>query len=328
MDTRLVCQFISSGVTLVLDLTKRIGDPETQPQKFFTSKSIPYYKVDLPFDSLLRSVDALVQANNGSNGFLIFNSETGVNRGVNTILGTTIIRYAFLQYPEQEVLIGEKFEYRVPSAVSVIGTETQLREFNVKQSHLVKNRTEWIYIINEFVDIPPPKFETVNFPYFRGYLPVTACCSYMMNMQSGGNSRTGCTISSCRESPTQIFLRRLAFLLSQSVKEVDPSGGKVFKLGCNDQDKGSGDKQFTEMLTTSLNQKAGESLLIAKEARISFNVPVILEDYVNNSGKSVGEYSLGKGLNLDPKFVFRPRKRYFRIGIVEVLIMQKNINKH
>jgi len=54
-----------------------MGDPETQPKTFFTSKSIPYYKVELPFDNMLKGMDAMLQSNNGSNGFLIFNSEMG-----------------------------------------------------------------------------------------------------------------------------------------------------------------------------------------------------------------------------------------------------------
>jgi hypothetical protein len=64
-------------VTLVLDFTKKIMDPETQPQKFFTSKQIPYFRVVVPFDALLYGVDSLLHANNGSNGFMIFHSELG-----------------------------------------------------------------------------------------------------------------------------------------------------------------------------------------------------------------------------------------------------------
>lgn len=316
----LVCQFISSGVSLVLDLTKRIGDPETRPQNFFLSKSIPFYKVDVPFDSLLRSVDALIQTNNGSNGFLIFNSEVGVNRGVNTILGSTIIRYAFLQYPEQEALISEKFEYRVPSAVSVIGTETQIRQFLNKQADQVKNRTEWIFVLNEFLSGPPPKFDTLNFPHFRAYLPLNSCCSLMSSNTNtpSGSSSTTCSPSLCRDSPTQIFLRRLAYLISQTFQQLDQSSAKVYKLGCNEQDRATGDKDFAQRLSKALNGEQGETWLLAKDGRISFNLPIMLDDYVKGIGKPVGEFKIEKGLNLNSKFVFRPRKRYFRIGIVEV----------
>jgi hypothetical protein len=62
---------------MVLDLTKKMMDPEMQPQKFFTTKFMPYFRVDIPFDILLRGVDALLQSKNGSNGFLIFHSELG-----------------------------------------------------------------------------------------------------------------------------------------------------------------------------------------------------------------------------------------------------------
>ncbi|ODM95541.1 Glutamate receptor ionotropic, kainate 2 [Orchesella cincta] len=312
-----VCQFIANGVTVILDLTKRIGDPETRPQKFFTSKSMPYFKVDTPYDALLRTIDSLVQVNNGSNGFLIFNSDLGINRGVNTILGTTIIRFAFLQYPEQEEMIVEKFQYRVPSAVSVIGTESQIREFTIKQNQLVRNRTEWILILDEFVDSTPPTFDSVRFPYFRGYLPLSVCCS-MLNTESeaGGSSSRGCSIASCKESPTNLFLRRLAYIMSQVLLDLDPKGEKVTKLGCTDQDSRAGDKDFTNKFSDSLNQKS-EGLYETKNGRLSFNAPVQVEDFVNGSGKAVGTYTFSKGITLNPAFVFRTRKRYFRIGIVE-----------
>lgn len=66
-------------MSLVLDFTRRIMDPETQAQKLFRTKNVPYYKVDMPFDLLLRGVDALLQAANGSNGFMIFHSDLGKN---------------------------------------------------------------------------------------------------------------------------------------------------------------------------------------------------------------------------------------------------------
>ena len=54
-------------------------DPETQAQKLFTSKGIPYFRVDVPLDGLLRGVDSLLQATNGSNGFMIFHSDLGMS---------------------------------------------------------------------------------------------------------------------------------------------------------------------------------------------------------------------------------------------------------
>lgn len=71
-----VCQ-AATNVTAVIDFTKKISDPETQPQKFFNLKLIPYFRVDVPFDGYLRGVDALLHAANGSNGFMIFHSELG-----------------------------------------------------------------------------------------------------------------------------------------------------------------------------------------------------------------------------------------------------------
>lgn len=319
----LVCQFIANGVTVVVDLTKRLGDAPTRPQKYFESYSIPFFKVDMPIDALLRSVDALLQVNNGSNGFLIFTSKLAVNRGVNTILGTTIIRYAFLHYSEQEELIREKFEYRVPSAVALLGSETQLRQFVTKEGTLVKNRTEWIFLFNEFVESPAPKFDSIRFPYFRGYLPVSACCSHLINIKSdvGTGSGRGCGVSSCRDLPSHLFLRRLAYLLSQALREVDPTGRKTLKIvTCSNTDQkgsSSSDKQFSDTFATALQKNSGEALLTAKDSRISFAIPVVLEDFVNGAGRHVGDYTLSKGLDLDPKFIFRTRKRYFRIGIVE-----------
>lgn len=84
--TYLVCQ-AATNVTVILDFTRKIMDPETQPQKFFATKQIPYFRVDVPFDALLRGVDSLLHLANGSNGFMIFHSDLGnINNWTNKMI--------------------------------------------------------------------------------------------------------------------------------------------------------------------------------------------------------------------------------------------------
>lgn len=62
-------------------------------------------------------------------------------------------------------------------------------------------------------------------------------------------------------------------------------------------------------------------MVTAKQGKISFEFPLKVEDYVNGSVRAVGEYKFETGLQQTPGFVFRDRKRYFRIGIVNVRII-------
>jgi hypothetical protein len=61
-------------------------------------------------------------------------------------------------------------------------------------------------------------------------------------------------------------------------------------------------------------------LIIAKEGKISFGFPLKFEDFINGSSLSVGEFRLESGLQKLPAFSFRKRPKYFRIGIVEVIV--------
>jgi len=71
-----VCQAISPGISAVFDLTHQVH-PEFKPQEFFVSKSIPFYKVEVPTDLLIKGANALMEAKSASNGFLIFHGDNG-----------------------------------------------------------------------------------------------------------------------------------------------------------------------------------------------------------------------------------------------------------
>ncbi|OXA63208.1 Glutamate receptor ionotropic, kainate 2 [Folsomia candida] len=297
---------------VILDFTRKIMDPETQPQKFFATKQIPYFRVDVPFDALLRGVDSLLHLANGSNGFMIFHSDLDVNRGVNVVLGSTLIRYSFLTYPRQKELILEKFEFRVPTGVIIYGTEQQFKDFIQANHHVVRNRTEWIFMYNQFMSSSPPKLN-ISFPYFRAYFSSETCCT----LANPTTDSQRCSASSCDGNPSEIYIRKLAFVLAEALNQVDPDGKKSFRVSCTPpNDPRVGDRGFNAVLMDAINAKSSNKMVTAKQGKISFEFPLKVEDYVNGSVRAVGEYKFETGLQQTPGFVFRDRKRYFRIGIV------------
>ncbi len=64
-------------------------------------------------------------------------------------------------------------------------------------------------------------------------------------------------------------------------------------------------------------------MVTAKAGKISFGFPLKIEDFENGTARPVGDYKLDTALTLRPEFVFRKRKRYFRIGIVNVSLNQQ-----
>jgi hypothetical protein len=60
-----------------LDLTHQLHG-ETKPGTFFPSKTIPYFKVDTPTDSLIIGANAALESKKASNGFLIFHDDNGM----------------------------------------------------------------------------------------------------------------------------------------------------------------------------------------------------------------------------------------------------------
>jgi hypothetical protein len=173
-----------------------------------------------------------------------------VSRGLNTVLGTTLIRYSFLNYPKQKELILEKFEYRVPTGVILYGTEAQFKEFVQTNSKVVRNRTEWLFMYNEFISSSPQKLN-ISFPYFRAYFSSDVCCSF----SNPTSDNQPCSPSACQGNPTDAFIRKLAYVVAEALFEIDPESKKSFRISCPPpNDPRAGDQEFKQILTDAINK--------------------------------------------------------------------------
>lgn len=164
------------------------------------------------------------------------------------MLGSTLIRYSFLHYPDQRELITEKFDYRVPTGAILFGTEIEFRNFIQANSKVVRNRTEWIFMFDEFLANPTQL--NVSFSYFRSLFPPALCCS----LKNASPDPQNCNPSSCHGNPTDMFLQKLAFVISEALNEVDANSRRAFRLSCTTSDRRTGESGFTKIVTDALNK--------------------------------------------------------------------------
>jgi len=158
----------------------------------------------------------------------------------------------------------DKFEYRIPSGVLLFGNVQQLEAFVKERSPVIRNLTDWIFSFSSFQPVLPSL--NISFQYIRAYFPQSFCCNLLSlppvanekpPLPSSGSTPSICTPADCVGDPTELYLKKLAFIFSETLKELD---GKVVKVGCAPTDIGQGDPQFL----LNFSKKLEEVLKISK----------------------------------------------------------------
>lgn len=160
-------------------------------------------------------------------------------------MGSTLIRYAFLNAETQLPLIIEKFDYRIPSAVVLIGTEDNFSDFIATNNKVVRNRTDWVFLFDSFYNQAPRL--NVSFPYYQGFYDSAACCAL-------SNQNSECNSNNCVGDPTNSFLKKLSYKLLESLQQVDPQKSRAVRPSCADGDTTQGSADFLKTITDDLQQ--------------------------------------------------------------------------
>ena len=99
------------------------------------------------------------------------------------------------------------------------------------------------------------KHLNISFPTIRGYFDGALCCKLQPGAGSASSGSGGsCDPNQCSGDPAEMYLRKLAVVFSAVLAEADPNGSNLVKLGCDANNKASGNAAFKTTFGAKLSE--------------------------------------------------------------------------
>ncbi|XP_060520589.1 ionotropic receptor 25a [Cylas formicarius] len=306
-DYQTVCQSISGGVALILDLTWTGNDPAFH---LSNNMSIPYIQSDVSIGPFLELLDAYLDARKATDVLVIFDHDRYIDQALYYWLDSTRLRMIISNLDKKAIQRINKIRPTPNSFAIIAATSNVSSIFNqaLKQD-LLKLPERWNLVFTDF------RYKNFDRDVI-GDLPITVvtpdedfCCDMLL--------RDECQCPSDFNMQSQ-FIYWLSELVSRVVKTMLDDNLQFPKvLKCNSSRFPEQTKQrFDEIVENLINESS--TVIKRKGNSLTMNVKGIFEKNVNGTLEMLATYRNGE-FNTVKGGALNPIKAFYRIGITHAL---------
>ncbi|XP_043478065.1 ionotropic receptor 25a isoform X2 [Leptopilina heterotoma] len=312
-----VCQYLSGGITLIIDFTWTGWD---KLKKIASSQGIVYVRGDVSISPFVQAMDDLLYMKNTTDSALIFENEKELNETLYYLIGNSIIRLVVIDDFSQKQVEKIVNMRPLPSYyVIYASTENMGTLFKTAlDGKLVTRNGTWNLVFTDFryrnfkYYKPQNEMERINFTITTLNMKDEVCCRLLSQTDSNSTSSI-CDCSKDKKISSMYFQRLIEFII-KILKNIDT--GSPIKGDCKNPTAQSS-KNITSIFFDQVNVELkqsdkfyfdSEKLLIAYNAEIEINI--LQRGGVTN----IATWTKSGNVKALPDQEIVAAKRYFRIG--------------
>ncbi|XP_051160876.1 ionotropic receptor 25a-like isoform X13 [Leptopilina boulardi] len=312
-----VCQYLSGGITLILDFTWTGWD---RLKKMAFSQGIVYIRGDVSISPFVQAMDDLLFMKNTTDSALIFENEKELNETLYYLIGNSIIRLVVIDdFSQKQVEKIIKMRPLPSYYVIYASTENMATLFKTAiDGALVTRNGTWNLVFTDFryqnfqYYKPQNDMERIDFTVTTMNMKNEVCCRLLSQTDSNSTSLQ-CDCSKDKKISEMYFQRLIEFIV-KVLKNIET--GSPIKGDCkNNNSKPPKNivSTFLDQLNAELKQMDkfyfdSEKLLIAYNAEIEINI--LQQGRVSN----IATWTKTEKVKALPDQQIIAAKRYFRVG--------------